>query len=163
MPTLIAIDQAGGPGFVTELRRIWDDGDAAFPVDQRLTPSAKRDVMSDMRVGEPVEPGDALVVATSGSTGKPKGVVLTHAGVEASARATSALLGVTTDHHWLACLPLSHVRGLSVVTRSLLTSTAVTVPLMSLLVPRLTSRPSASAVSAVALPSVDTASLTIWT
>jgi O-succinylbenzoic acid--CoA ligase len=54
--------------------------------------------------------------------------VLTHAAVEASARATSARLGVAPSRHrWLACLPLSHVGGLSVVTRSLYTGTPVTV------------------------------------
>ena len=75
---LVAIDMPGGPGFVDELRRIWDAGDAAFPVDQRLPPAAKQALLVAMGVGEPVEPGDALVVATSGSTGEPKGVVLTH-------------------------------------------------------------------------------------
>ncbi len=80
-----------------------------------------------MRVGEPVEPGDALVMATSGSTGTPKGVVLTHDAIAASARATSARLGVSTSDHWLACLPLAHVGGLSVVTRALITGTALTV------------------------------------
>ena len=80
-----------------------------------------------MRVGEPVEPGDALVVATSGSTGEPKGVVLTHDAVAASAEATSRRLGVTDDDHWLACLPLSHVGGLSVVTRALHVGTRLTV------------------------------------
>ena len=54
-------------------------------------------------------------MATSGSTGEPKGVVLTHDAVAASARRRSARLGVTADDHWLACLPLAHVGGLSVV------------------------------------------------
>ena len=80
-----------------------------------------------MRVGEGVEPGDALVVATSGSTGTPKGVVLTHDAVAASAAATSERIGVDADDHWLACLPLSHVGGLSVVTRALHSNTALTV------------------------------------
>jgi O-succinylbenzoic acid--CoA ligase len=124
---LVAIDRPGGPEFVEELQRIWDAGDAAFPVDQRLPEQAKREVCTAMRVGEDVEPGDALVVATSGSTGSPKGVVLTHAAVAASARATSARLAVTTEDHWLACLPLSHVGGLSVVTRALHTGTPLTV------------------------------------
>jgi O-succinylbenzoic acid--CoA ligase len=67
------------------------------------------------------------VVATSGTTGTAKGVVLTHSAVEASARATSRRLAVGADDHWLACLPLSHVGGLSVVTRALVTDTALTV------------------------------------
>jgi O-succinylbenzoic acid--CoA ligase len=124
---LVAIDRSGGAGFVDELRRIWDRGDAAFPVDQRLPASAKAAVCEAMRVGEPVEPGDALVVATSGSTGEPKGVVLTHDAVAASAATTSARLGVTAHDHWLACLPLSHVGGLSVVTRALHSGTRLTV------------------------------------
>jgi O-succinylbenzoic acid--CoA ligase len=124
---LVALDLPGGPDFVDELRRVWDDGDAAFVVDQRLPRSARRDLCAAMRVGEEVEPGDALVVATSGSTGAPKGVVLTHDAVAASARATSERLGVRHDDHWLACLPLSHVGGLSVVTRALHTGTQLTV------------------------------------
>ncbi len=124
---LVAIDRPAGPDFVVELQRIWQTGDAALPVDQRLPTAAKERLLAQMRVGEPVDDGDALVVATSGSTGTPKGVVLTHEAVEASARATSTRLGVTEDDHWLACLPLSHVGGLSVVTRALVTGTRLTV------------------------------------
>jgi len=76
--------------------------------------------------GAPVDDDDALVVATSGTTGEPKGVVLTHAAVEASARATSDRLGVDPERdRWLACLPLAHVGGLSVVTRAMVTGTPV--------------------------------------
>ena len=136
------LDMPAGPGFVDALRRVWDDGDAAFPIDQRLPAAARRSVISEVRPthvidqhgervqlddGSPVEHGDALVVATSGSTGAPKGVVLTHEAVAASAASTSARIGVTGDDHWLACLPLSHVGGLSVVTRALLTGTRLTV------------------------------------
>jgi O-succinylbenzoic acid--CoA ligase len=53
--------------------------------------------------------------------------VLTHDAVVASARASSARLHVTDDDHWLACLPLSHVGGLAVVTRALLAGTRLTV------------------------------------
>ena len=121
---------------------MWDAGDAAFPLDQRLPPVAKAAALAAMapaRVidatgeetsldgGTDVEPGDALVVATSGASGVPKGVVLTHEAVAASARATNARLGVTDDDHWLACLPLSHVGGLSVVTRALAGGTRLTV------------------------------------
>jgi len=127
MPRLVAIDRPGGPDFVDELQRIWAAGDAAFPVDQRLPAPAKQELLTSMRVGETVEPGDALVVATSGSTGTPKGVVLTHDAVAASAESTSARLSVGPDDHWLACLPLSHVGGLSVVTRSIHTNTRLTI------------------------------------
>jgi len=127
VPTLTAIDRAGGPAFVDELRTIWDRGDAAFPVDQRLPADAKSTLAQRMGVGDAVEPGDALVVATSGSTGEPRGVVLTHSAVAASATATSNRLGVGPDDHWLACLPLSHVGGLSVVTRALHSGTQLTV------------------------------------
>ncbi len=127
MNRLVALDAPGGPAFVESLRRIWDAGDAAFPVDQRLPPAAKARLTTAMGVGEPVEPGDALVVATSGSTGEPKGVVLTHEAIAASAEATSRRLSVTRDDEWLACLPLSHVGGLSVVTRALHVGTALTV------------------------------------
>src|SRR4051794_18148570 len=80
-----------------------------------------------MRVDEPVDDGDALVVATSGSTGEPKGVVLTHDAVRASATATSARLDVDPRaDRWLSVLPLAHVGGLSVVTRAVHTGTPFT-------------------------------------
>ncbi|MGH9094607.1 MAG: class I adenylate-forming enzyme family protein [Acidimicrobiales bacterium] len=67
-------------------------------------------------------------MATSGTTGAPQGVVLTHDAVAASARATSRRLGVDAGRHrWVACLPLNHVGGLSVVTRALLTGTPLDV------------------------------------
>ena len=72
----------------------------------------------------PVEEGDALVVATSGTSGQPKGVVLTHDAVAASAGRPRARLGIDPSRHtWLACLPLAHIGGLSVVTRSIVTGT----------------------------------------
>ncbi len=85
-------------------------------------------VRRDLSGGTPVEAGDALVVATSGSTGPARAVVLTHEAVAASARATSRRLGVDPGRdRWLACLPLAHVGGLSVVTRALATGTPLEV------------------------------------
>jgi o-succinylbenzoate---CoA ligase len=143
MANLVALALPGGAAFVDALRRTWDDGDAAFPLDLRLPPAARDRVLAAMapaavvdadgerharRGGVPVDEGDALVVATSGTTGEPKGVVLTHAAVQASAAATSKRLAIdaATDH-WLACLPLAHVGGLSVVTRALHSGTRLTV------------------------------------
>lgn len=141
MRRLVALDLPGGQDFVIALRSAWDAGDAVFPVDQRLPPAGKAALIGAMapalvvepagsssRPGaRPVEQGDALVVATSGSTGTPKGVVLTHDAVAASAQATSRRLSATTADTWLACLPLAHVGGLSVVTRALHTGTGLVV------------------------------------
>ena len=130
-------------GFVDALRAVWDTGDAAAPLDPRL-PGAARQAMFDalrptrivgsdgvqraMADGLPVDDGDALVVATSGTSGQPKGVVLTHEAVAASARATSDRLGVEPGRHsWLACLPLAHIGGLSVITRAVVTDTPLIV------------------------------------
>jgi O-succinylbenzoic acid--CoA ligase len=130
-------------GFVDALRAIWDTGDAAAPLDPRLPDVARKAMLQALRPtriagsdgeqhalpgGVPVEDGDALVVATSGTSGLPKGVVLTHDAVAASARATTDRLGLDPSRHsWLACLPLAHIGGISVVTRALVTGTALTV------------------------------------
>ena len=143
MPELVALDLPGGIGFVDALRAIWDTGDAAAPLDPRLPPAARQVMLDALRPtrivgsdgdqhaladGVGVEEGDAVVVATSGTSGQPKGVVLTHEAVAASALATSARLGVdATFHTWLACLPLAHIGGLAVVTRSIVTGTPVIV------------------------------------
>lgn len=141
MPDLVALDLPAGPAFVDALRRVWDAGDAAAPLDPRLPEPATRRVLAALRPaavvgpdgvrhhvpdGVPVEPGDAVVVATSGSTGDPRGVVLDHAAVAASAWATSERLGVDPRRdRWLACLPLAHIGGLAVVTRALVTGTGL--------------------------------------
>jgi O-succinylbenzoic acid--CoA ligase len=125
---LVVVEARGTPAFVDRLRRAWDEGDAVLPLDPRLPGPARERVLAAARPEEPVAEGDALVVATSGTTGDPKAVVLTHDAVAASARATSARLGVDPGaDRWLACLPLAHVGGLSVVTRALLTGTPLTV------------------------------------
>ncbi len=142
MARLIAVVAEGRPAFVDALSRAWDDGDAVFPLDPRLprpaadalledlAPSVRVDIDGESHPrpgGLSVEGGDALVMATSGSTGAPRGIVLTHDAVGTAAMATSAALAVDPGHdRWLACLPLAHVGGLSVVTRALATATPLT-------------------------------------
>ncbi len=127
MNRLVVLD-AIGERFVAGLRGAWDAGDAVLPLDPRLPAPAREALLVAARPEEPVEAGDALVVATSGSSGAPKLAVLTHAAVAASALATSERLGIDPAvDRWLACLPLAHVGGLSVVTRALHTGTPLTV------------------------------------
>ena len=141
MPHLVAIDLPGGLPFVDAVRRAWDRGDAVMPIDRRLPAAARSALLEAMNPthlvdaegerplegGRGVEPGDAVVMATSGSTGTPKGVVLTHTAMAASARATAARLDVGPTDRWLACLPLAHIGGFSVITKALVNDTPLTV------------------------------------
>ncbi len=137
------LDMAAGPAFVDALKQVWDDGDAAFPLDQRLPQTEADRVIAvaqptavigndgERRAlpgGKSVQLGDAIVVTTSGTTGEPKAVIHTHASVAASAHATSDGLGADpkTDR-WLACLPPAHIGGLAVIMRALITGTELVV------------------------------------
>jgi len=141
MNELVAIARTG-PDLVTSLEKVWARGDAVLPVDPSLPAPARVALFSSLQPtrlidpegnetrldGQPVDEGDALVVATSGSTGTPKGVIHTHRSLEVSAQITSAALGVdpSTDK-WLCCLPLTHIAGLAIVMRSRVTNTPLVV------------------------------------
>lgn len=141
MPRLVALDMPTDGAWVDTVRRVWDRGDAVLPVDQRLPRPAKAALFAALRPHEVVsahgdsrfddaldtEPGDALVIATSGSTGTPKGVVHTMDSLVASARATSRALDPREGDAWLACLPVAHIGGFSVVSRAVLTDTPLEV------------------------------------
>lgn len=143
MAGVVALALPAGAEFVAALERTWEAGDAAFPLDLRLpeserdrvlrtvAPTALIEADGDRRSlpdGCETEAGDALILATSGTSGEPKAVVLTHEAVEASARATSSALGVDpASDRWVACLPPAHIGGLSVITRALITGTALEV------------------------------------
>ena len=67
------------------------------------------------------------LIYTSGTTGRPKGAVLTHGNFYWSAVASAANLGVEAYDRWLACLPLYHVGGLSIVLRSAIYGTTAVI------------------------------------
>lgn len=143
VPDLRAVAGPFTQATVGEIASAWEAGDAVVLLDDRLPTAAVRRLLEMLRPAclissdgrthalpapLPVVAGDAVVVMSSGTTGDPKGVILTMAAVEASAEATSARLDVDRDvDRWVACLPLAHIGGLSVVTRSLVTGTAVEV------------------------------------
>ncbi|MGH3286384.1 MAG: AMP-binding protein, partial [Streptosporangiaceae bacterium] len=70
-----------------------------------------------------VAEGTAVVVGTSGSTGVPKGVELSAAALMHSARASLARIGARPGERWLCCLPATHIAGLQVLVRSLVSGT----------------------------------------
>ncbi len=59
-----------------------------------------------------------IILFTSGTTGRPKGAVLTEGNFRASARASAANLGAHPAPYWLGTLPLFHVGGLAMLTRT---------------------------------------------
>src|SRR5215468_1225234 len=70
-----------------------------------------------------VAEGTAVVIGTSGSTGMPKGVELSAAALRDSARASLDRVGARPGERWLCCLPVTHVAGLAVLVRSLVSGT----------------------------------------
>jgi len=111
-------------------------GPALLPVDPRLPAERVRALLQALRPATletpegtqrlgpgdcpALAPGTAVVIATSGSTGEPKGVELSGAALRHSARASLDRIGARPGEAWLSCLPPSHISGLQVFVRSLL-------------------------------------------
>ncbi len=131
---LVAIDLPGVE-LLSAVLAAWDAGDAVIPLGTRDPSEHKQQILDaalptrlidragrhTLGSGQEVEPGDAVVIATSGTTGAPKAAVHTWEAIETAAFMTSAGAASTPDSKWLACLPLNHVGGFSVITRALIT------------------------------------------
>jgi O-succinylbenzoic acid--CoA ligase len=59
------------------------------------------------------------ILATSGTSAAPKGVILPRRAFAGAAAASAANLPLGRRHRWLACMPLAHAGGLSILTRTL--------------------------------------------
>jgi len=107
-----------GIDFAVELHAAWLSGGAIMPQQPGTDPvrCAAPDDLPDRTLA---------VMQTSGTTGEPRPVCLTRAHFEESARASAFALGVEPDDRWLCCLPVHHVGGLSIFTRSALYGTTV--------------------------------------
>ncbi|HEY1354540.1 MAG TPA: o-succinylbenzoate--CoA ligase [Ktedonobacteraceae bacterium] len=60
------------------------------------------------------------IIYTSGTTGRPKGVLITYGMQWWNAVGSALNLGHRRDDCWLACLPLFHIGGLSILMRSVI-------------------------------------------
>ena len=114
-------------------------GPAILPLDAGLSPGRLAEVVAALGAGsiedtegvtkvrsahhEGVAEGTAVLVGTSGSTGASKGVELSAAALRHSARASLDRLGAGPGERWLCCLPVTHVAGLQVLVRSLVSGT----------------------------------------
>ncbi|MFJ2032165.1 AMP-binding protein [Streptosporangium sp. NPDC087985] len=123
-----------GPGLFSAVAAALDGrGPAVLPLSPALPARALRATLDALRPthvngvrrehGVGVSPEVAVVIATSGTTGIPKGVQLSAAALRASAAASLSRLDARPGERWLCCLPPSHVSGLQVLVRSLLSET----------------------------------------
>lgn len=115
----------------------WAGGPAVLPLDPRLPPRARGALVAALKPGAIVKPGGLVdvpgglavaddvmaVIATSGSTGIPKGVELTRSGLESSVRLGLRRTASDPDVPWVCCLPVSHIAGLLVLLRGIVTGT----------------------------------------
>ena len=132
---------AGAQRLMEALRGALDGtGPALLPVDPRLPAGQAGALLRALRPAtletqggiqrldpgdsQGVAPGTAVVIATSGLTGEPKGVELSAAALRHSARASLGRIGARPGETWLSCLPPSHISGLQVFLRSLLSGVA---------------------------------------
>jgi O-succinylbenzoic acid--CoA ligase len=74
---------------------------------------------------EPDRDDTWVILHTSGTTAAPKPVSLTYGNFRASAEAAAANLPLRPSDRWLCVMPLYHVGGLSILTRSALAGSSV--------------------------------------
>jgi len=119
---ILAAIELGVP--VVPLHPRWSEGERRRWVEELAPCPFLEPPVEEHRIpfGElrPIEPETPLaILATSGSSGRPKGVILSRRAFLASAEASAKNLGWRDGDRWLLSLPLAHVGGLSVVTRTL--------------------------------------------
>ncbi len=121
---VIALEARPSAALVVELHAAWSLAAAVEPRPSSAQPSESgRRSDTSTTAG-----GDLAVLArlhTSGTTGEPRAVDLTRGNFFASAVGSAFALGIDPADRWLCCLPLHHVAGLSILTRSTIYGTGV--------------------------------------
>jgi O-succinylbenzoic acid--CoA ligase len=132
--TLLALDLALGVELEGALRDCVDAGEAFCVLDQRLSPRRRDEELSRLGAtsvlnaqgrherpeGRLVDDDVGLVMLTSGSSGVPKAAELTWDALFASAELTQRTLRTDAAPIWYPCLPASHIGGLAVLLRAIL-------------------------------------------
>ncbi|GAA0427388.1 O-succinylbenzoic acid--CoA ligase [Acrocarpospora corrugata] len=117
---------------------VFGEGPAILPLSPGLPAAALKAALDALRPthvvtpdgvervagGAPARDEVAVIIATSGSTGDPKGVELAASALVASAAASLERIGAAGGERWLCCLPTSHISGLQVMVRAMLSETA---------------------------------------
>jgi O-succinylbenzoic acid--CoA ligase len=94
-----------------------------LPLGVRTLPLSAFDARAPEIGGSPTEVDlESLhsVIYTSGTTGTPKGAMLSNGNFFWNAAGSAFNLGLREDDCWLACMPLFHVGGLSILIRGVL-------------------------------------------
>jgi O-succinylbenzoic acid--CoA ligase len=86
-----------------------------------LLPEKKVELRSQIDLGM-----TQAIIYTSGTTGHPKGAIITYGMQWWNAIGSALNLGLQAEDHWLACLPLFHIGGLSILWRSAIYGISVT-------------------------------------
>jgi O-succinylbenzoic acid--CoA ligase len=116
----------GGEGSVGRVDRgDWPRRELAIPSQQPISP--RRGNGDGPGVGGHRTDAVHAIIYTSGTTGRAKGAMLTYGNFWASAAASAFNIGVLPGDRWLACMPLFHVGGLSILVRSAIYGTAAVV------------------------------------
>jgi O-succinylbenzoic acid--CoA ligase len=138
----IGLRASNGPAFVVTVHALMRIGAVLVPINTRLTQAEVDWQVSNAAVAQVLEDADLAallgqnadddeprevdldewhsIVYTSGTTGRPKGAILTYGNHWWSAVASALNIGLHADDVWLACLPLFHVGGLSILLRSVI-------------------------------------------
>ena len=121
---------AGATAAERELLRAKAQTDFLLTAESIAEPAAKAASSSPATLVDAMPPprrldAAAAVVFTSGTAASPRAAVLTHGNFLWSAVASGRNLGVRAGDRWLCAVPLHHVGGLSILTRSAAYGTAV--------------------------------------
>jgi len=129
---LVALDSMSAVNSPSPRKERGPGGEVAPSARPEVHPEPGRRVLVGRANAPSAEPRFDLaalhsVVYTSGTTGRPKGAMLTYGNHLWSAIASALNLGLQPDDRWLACLPLFHVGGLSILLRSVIYGTTAIV------------------------------------